>query len=67
MKLKDLDEYDSRQEYKGSCSRCGHEYIIRAQQDDGPEYYTDIYLNCDWCRDEDNHKDEYVHFRIPVN
>lgn len=60
--LEGLDKYNCEQEYEGHCDQCGKLYIIHAQEDKEPEYYTDIYLKCGYCSD-----DNYIHFHLPVN
>ncbi len=45
--------------YTKTCSCCDLKHQILTQHDDCPEYYTDIYLQCQ-CG-------EYVEFELPVN
>ncbi len=45
--------------YKETCSGCDKIYTIYTQDDDEPEYYTNIYLECS-CG-------HYVDFSLPVN
>lgn len=66
MKLKDwnkeekwISDYDYKQEYKSLCTNCNKEHKLRTQEDNYPEYYTYIFIECN-CGD-------YVHFRLPVN
>jgi len=54
-------KFDWRQKYEKKCDACGNVYSIYSQEDDNPEYYTDIYLKCTNC------PDEYVYFELPVN
>ena len=39
--------------------KCGKKHIIYTQEDDMPEYYTDVHVKCD-CGN-------YVNFDLPVN
>lgn len=46
-------------EYKKKCKTCGSNILVLTQQDDDPEYYTTIYVQCE-CG-------EFIHFDLPVN
>ncbi len=47
------------QTYTSKCSKCGKVFEVSTQDDDRPEYYTDIYIRCD-CGNS-------VEFILPVN
>lgn len=56
----DSTRYDHRQEYTQKCSNCSKSVSLRTQADDDPEYYTDVFLECQKCG-------EAVRFYLPVN
>ncbi len=57
MNIEDIPK-SKRHTYENTCE-CGKTYFILAQQDNDPEYYAEIYVECD-CG-------QYVDFDIPVN
>jgi hypothetical protein len=57
MKREQIENY-LQTEYQRSC-KCGKVHSIVTQEDNGPEYYTHIYILCE-CG-------EYVKFKLPVN
>jgi hypothetical protein len=58
MKKSEISEA-YRYKYEEECSCCGLKKQILTQEDSFPEYYTEIYTQCQ-CG-------EYIEFRIPVN
>jgi hypothetical protein len=52
------EEFDMRGVYTNKCD-CGKEIEVRTQEDNNPEYYTDVYVKCDCSL--------YVLFNLPVN
>ncbi len=58
MKFEDIKEW-RRNSYVKECSCCGLNQTILTQEDDFPEYHTEIYLQCQ-CG-------EYIEFDLPVN
>lgn len=58
MKLEQINRF-SRNPYVQECSNCGVKQTILTQRDNGCEYATDIYLQCQ-CGD-------YILFILPVN
>ena len=46
-------------EYVKTCDCCGLDQTILTQEDDRPEYHTEIYLQCQ-CGN-------YIEFILPVN
>ncbi len=58
MKITDISDEDANS-YTEVCSCCGLKQIILTQRDNYPEYYTNIYLQCQ-CG-------EYIKFQLPVN
>jgi len=57
MKLEEVKEW-ARYEYIQKCA-CGKEHKLLTQEDDHPEYHTEVYIACE-CG-------EYVEFNLPVN
>lgn len=57
MKKKEIPEF-CQVEYLQQCN-CGKEHMILTQENDYPEYETEIYILCD-CG-------EYLEFILPVN
>lgn len=53
------NDYETRQKYEQKCDNCDHALTVRTQQDNYPEYYTDVYIQCS-C-------DHWVKFTLPVN
>ncbi len=49
----------SRCLYSEDC-KCGNKFQVYAQEDNDPEYYTDVWVECDQCNG-------LVHFSLPVN
>jgi len=47
------------QTYTEKCDNCGKEISLSTQRDEGPEYYTDVFVKCS-CG-------QSVLFVIPVN
>jgi len=58
MKVEEIRELD-RYPYRKRCDRCGREITVYTQEDDDPEYYTDIYVPC-VCGN-------YLKFKLPVD
>ncbi len=56
MKLEEVEKWNHK--YKEPCD-CGRINTLYTQEDDKPEYYTDVYLEC-ICGN-------FIHFRLPVN
>lgn len=48
-----------RSQHHFECETCAATYTVYTQEDDSPEYYTWVYMQCD-CGD-------YVVFELPVN
>lgn len=57
MKLYDFGS-DVAQTYYENCE-CGRKIEVSTQKDDGPEYYTEIFIRCNCGRS--------VRFELPVN
>lgn len=51
-------EFNSFQ-YEKKCEQCGENHIVQTQDDDNPEYYSNVYIKCK-CG-------EFVLFKLPVN
>lgn len=45
--------------YQKRCEKCDYTMNVSTQRDDSPEYYTDVYIQCD-CGN-------WVKFDLPVN
>lgn len=45
--------------YKKKCRKCGNVVVVYTQRDNGPEYYTTVYVPC-YCGN-------YLEFSLPVN
>ena len=45
--------------YTKKCENCGKEHSIYTQDDNNPEYYTDVYIKCS-CGAR-------IEFKLPVN
>lgn len=58
MNFEEIPEF-TRHEYIKKCECCGLKQKILTQEDDRPEYYTEIYLQCQ-CG-------VYIEFELPVN
>lgn len=58
MKIDDIPQF-RRVAYKKVCSLCYSEQLILTQDDNYPEYETEIYLQCQ-CG-------EFIAFVLPVN
>lgn len=58
MELKKIPESETF-DYSEKCTKCKKKHLLMTQSDEDPEYYTDIFIQCD-CGD-------YVKFRLPVN
>lgn len=54
----DHEEFCKRGIYTKKCV-CGKEHELITQEDDNPEYHTDVHVKCD-CG-------QYVTFDLPVN
>lgn len=54
-------EWAGKLSHKKTCNGCGRETVtIRTQNDNDPEYYTTVYIQCDYCGD-------WTQFDLPVN
>ena len=53
------NDFDNGQTYTEKCRCCGKEIKVSTQEDNCPEYYTDVFVKCD-CGNP-------VHFCLPVN
>lgn len=58
MRHEDIHEWDQTI-YQNKCDVCGHTLNVSTQQDKYPEYYTDVYVQCE-CGN-------WVKFNLPVN
>lgn len=58
MNIEDIP-LDLRNEYKKTCPLCTMTMIILSKADNWPEYYAEIYVQCQ-CG-------EYLNFELPVN
>lgn len=46
--------------YERKCSSCEQSIKVKTQEDDCPEYYIDIFIECPNCKND-------VQFTLPVN
>jgi len=58
MRHKEIPELD-RVIYQKTCDVCDHVINISSQRDNGPEYYTCVYVQCE-CGN-------WMEFILPVN
>ena len=56
--IEDIPSFEDT-EYKETCA-CGNVLECTTQQDNCPEYHTDVYIKCQKCG-------SYVEFTLPVN
>jgi hypothetical protein len=54
-----FDKWYRSCEYEKACDNCNTVHKLQTQQDNFPEYYTDIFIECK-CGN-------LVHFELPVN
>lgn len=60
MKLSEIEAtYDGRAQYTEKCTKCDRVQSVRTQEDNCPEYYTGVFVECP-CG-------EWVKFSLPVN